>query len=74
MKHVPLQLPVASSWMKQHTKEETGTAPVQGSLQVKGPEMSGTLPVPEVDAHSLANRVYGLIVERVKRELELRGR
>jgi hypothetical protein len=74
MKHVPLQLPVASSGMEGHTKEGAGTAPVQGSLQVKGPEMSGTLPVPEVDAHSLANRVYGLIVERVKRELELRGR
>ena|GEM_PF-7077171 len=74
MKCVPLQLPVASSSMKQHTKEEAGTAPVQGSLRVKGPEMSGTLPVPEVDVHSLANRVYGIIVERVKRELELRGR
>jgi len=74
MKRVPLQLPVASSSMKQHTKEEAGTAPVQGSLRVKGPEMSGTLPVPEVDVHNLANRVYGIIVERVKRELELRGR
>jgi hypothetical protein len=74
MAHVPLRLPVASSGMEGHVKEGAGTAPVQGSLQVKGPDMSGTLPVPEVDVHCLANRVYGLIVERVKRELELRGR
>ncbi|MEA1867056.1 MAG: hypothetical protein U9N19_02990 [Thermodesulfobacteriota bacterium] len=74
MAHVPLRLPESSSGTEGHTKEGAGTAPVRGSLQVKGPDMSGTLPVPEVDAHSLANRVYGLIVERVKREVELRGR
>ena len=74
MTHVPMRLSGASSGMERNAKEGTGTAPVQGSLQVKVPEMSGVLPVPEVDVYSLANRVYGLIVERVKRELELRGR